>query len=836
MASRGKSRDGKSTQQNYQPSFNLERQRHVLGSTKSDNVSFDSCPFHRSIIVATLRLVQSPESVADSTATSPRGILSADWFSPKRFAFLLALLIFATFPQVLLGLQTFVVRDYGFFAYPLAHFQRQAFWHGELPLWNPYNNCGVPFLAQWNTMPLYPPALLYLLPPLKWSLSFFCLAHQWFAGFGAYLLARRWTQNNFAAAFAGVAFAFNGMTLNLLMWPSHIATFAWMPWVVLLVERAWREGGRFIFLAAIAGALQMLAGGPETILFTWLLLSAMWLLEIIRPSLGAQRHRIVISFPLIVLLVAALAAAQLLPFLDFAAHSQRDAGYADSRWAMPLRGWANFFVPMAFGRIWNMGVFFQHGQAWTSSYYLGIAATLLAVIAVWRARERRVWLLALAGFVALLFAFGDNLPPVRWLREMIPQLKLTTYPVKFTLLVAFVAPLLAAFGIAHLLKTETSGAESIPANDTSLRKATIPLGAIFLAIIAAICFWAARAPMPNDNPNATLINGAVRAAFLLASVALLIASARRASLQTGSARRFAPLALLLIAWLDVFTHEPTQNPTVQPEIYEPGFTREGMGLFTPPIPGESRAMVSPEAEIRFTQLTTRNPADNLIVKRLGLFANCNLLDNVPKVNGFFSLYPREIGVLMSAIYSSTNFNAPGLLDFMGVSQLTSPTNFYEWQARTNFLPLITGGQRPVFTDETNALLTVLHPQFDARKFVLLHPEARAFIWTTNNSEVQLLGWRFKRELIECEVEASDTAMLVFAQTYYHCWRAYVDDQPVGLHRANFAFQALEVHAGKHRVRIVYEDRAFKIGRVISLTGLLLCIFGLAAMRRRTNTP
>ena len=112
--------------------------------------------------------------MSETSANRARAIFSADWFAPKPFAFLLVLLIFAAFPQVLLGLQAFVVRDFGFFAYPLAHFQREAFWRGEIPLWNPYNNCGIPFLAQWNTMPLYPGALIYLLLPLTWSLSFFC--------------------------------------------------------------------------------------------------------------------------------------------------------------------------------------------------------------------------------------------------------------------------------------------------------------------------------------------------------------------------------------------------------------------------------------------------------------------------------------------------------------------------------------------------------------------------------------------------------------------------------------------------------------------------------------
>src|SRR5437867_281292 len=223
------------------------------------------------------------------TAVSPAGGDAFDWFTPGRFSLMLGLLIFATFPQVLLGLQTFVVRDFGFFAYPLAHFQRECFWRGELPLWNPYNNCGVPFLAQWNTMPLYPPALIYLLLPLSWSLSFFCLLHLFFAGLGMYFLARRWTGNNFAASVAGVIFAFNGLSLNMLMWPSHIATLSWMPWVVLAAERGWQQGGRKLVVAALVGTLQMLAGGPETILLTWLLTAAIWIEQMLR--IWRTQHR-----------------------------------------------------------------------------------------------------------------------------------------------------------------------------------------------------------------------------------------------------------------------------------------------------------------------------------------------------------------------------------------------------------------------------------------------------------------------------------------------------------------------------------------------------------------
>ena len=63
-----------------------------------------------------------------------------EWFTPGRFAFILAACIFAAYPEVVLGMRTFFFRDFGFFGYPLAFHHRESFWRGELPLWNPLNN------------------------------------------------------------------------------------------------------------------------------------------------------------------------------------------------------------------------------------------------------------------------------------------------------------------------------------------------------------------------------------------------------------------------------------------------------------------------------------------------------------------------------------------------------------------------------------------------------------------------------------------------------------------------------------------------------------------------
>jgi hypothetical protein len=786
-----------------------------------------------------LLLMPQPEPPAPTAPSGSAATGPDDWLTPGRFALVLLALIFAAFPQVLLGLETFVIRDYGFFGYPLAYYQRECFWRGELPLWNPYNSCGVPFLAQWNTMPLYPPVLIYLMLPLTWGLSCFSLLHLFWAGFGMYFLAHRWTGLRFAAAVAGVVFAFNGFTLNLLMWPSHIATLSWMPWVILCVELGWRQGGRKLILAGLVGTLQMLAGGPETILFTWIILTALWVGQLWQSTFGghgkkpgvvtrdtlaqetvvggwpeeihARAGMVMWRFPLMVVLVATLAAAQLMPFLDLASHSQREEGFADARWSMPGWGWANYLVPMVFGSTWKQNMFFQYGQYWTSSYYLGVGGLLLAVLGAWTVRCWRVWLLAGASVLGLLLAGGDENPFSHWLRRAVPQLSLMTYPVKYLTVVTFSVPLLGAFALAHWQRAGAPERQAV-------RHRFMVLGGVLLLVLGGILVWAWRWRFPLDEFPTTLVNGMGRALFLVLAAGLLVGVFRTSRARL---RRTLPLLFLLVCWLDVWTHEPPQNPSVPGWIFTPGLARKDLAMNPQPELGHSRAMVAPAAESKFLQLAMPDPKDNFLVKRLGYFADCNLLDGVPKVNGFFSLYPRECGELNSVIYVSTNGYSEALADFMGVSQLTATNEYVKWQSRDTFMPFATAGQRPVFLDDTNALWSLFKPRFDPRKFVILPPETKSAVSVQAETQAKIISQSVGTERIDLQVEAVQPALVVVAQTYYHRWRVYVDGRPQPLLRANYAFQAVEVPGGTHEVRLRYEDHAFRAGSLVSAVALLL---------------
>src|SRR5881396_3207325 len=194
---------------------------------------------------------------------SPVTRQSVEFLSLPRFAILLAVLLLASFPGVMFGWRSFFTRDFANFGYPLAYHVRQSYRAGQIPLWNPYNFAGLPFLAQWNTLALYPLSLVYVLLPLPWSLNFFNLLHLYLGGVGMFCLARRWMNHGAAAGVAGVGYAFGGLVVSALMWPNNTAALGWLPFVLLFGEQAARAGGSSCVRALPIMTLQFLSGAPE---------------------------------------------------------------------------------------------------------------------------------------------------------------------------------------------------------------------------------------------------------------------------------------------------------------------------------------------------------------------------------------------------------------------------------------------------------------------------------------------------------------------------------------------------------------------------------------------
>jgi hypothetical protein len=85
------------------------------------------------------------------------------------------------------------------------------------------------------------------------------------------------------------------------------------------------------------------------------------------------------------------------------------------------------------------------------------------------------------------------------------------------------------------------------------------------------------------------------------------------------------------------------------------------------------------------------------------------------------------------------------------------------------------------------------------------------------------------------VEAKEDSFLVLSDTYYPGWKAYVDGKEERIYRANYAFRAIPIRAGAHKVEFTYKPLSFKLGAVITLLGILGCV-GIAFVKKRRGVP
>jgi len=748
-------------------------------------------------------------------------------FTSGRFMVVLILLVAALFPDVLTSGSSFFYRDFGLFGYPLATEHQRAFWDGELPMWNPYSSCGMPFLAQWNTMVFYPGSLIYLLLPLPWSLNLFCLAHLVLAGLSMYGLAHAWTRTRLAATVAGFAFAFNGLMLHCLMWPNNMAALAWMPLVMLCVERAWRRGGRWLGKAAMVAALQFLSGGPEILLFTWAILGAWWGVHLCHrlARMGWQRSQVLQRsgrLAVVGCLLAGLTAMQLWPFLRFLARSHRDAGFGDSMWSMPGWGWANFLVPLFHATPSVAGVFSQDDQQWTSSYYMGVGVLLLGVLALVSGRSRprlRVWFLGGVLLAGLMLTLGDEGRVYAWLRTAFPALGFARFPVKFVVLVVWSLPLLAAFGVRSLVR-------SAETESTKTTQKVVGIAVGLVLMIAALVWFVRRYPFPGEQIGITTTSGLTRAGILVL-VAVLLASLVR--YRSGPLYLAAAGLLCAMVVIDGVTHTPRQNPTVSAQALQP----RPATAHTLPGLGQGRAMLSPRMRGIMSHAGHPDPEQHTRGYRKVVCPNWNLVDRVPLVDGFFSLYPRRWQEVWAVLYGRSDGSYPETLaDFLGVTRVTSDVELFAWEARGTALPLVTGGQQPVFLEESALLARLGSAEFRPRDEVLLPVSAREALSKPGVGNVQVVSFEMNPQDLEIVVAAARPSLVVVAQTHDPGWTCQVNGQPQPIHVANHAFQAVVVPTGRSTIRLAYRDQGVRLGLMVASCSWVGCLAGCANRFRK----
>ncbi|MVN76842.1 hypothetical protein GO988_10955 [Hymenobacter sp. HMF4947] len=121
---------------------------------------------------------------------------------------------------------------------------------------------------------------------------------------------------------------------------------------------------------------------------------------------------------------------------------------------------------------------------------------------------------------------------------------------------------------------------------------------------------------------------------------------------------------------------------------------------------------------------------------------------------------------------------------------------------------------------------------DASKFPAVKPATYA------DSSATIALTDYAPDALTYRYSAAQPATVVFSEIYYaDGWQAFLDGKPVPHFRVDFVLRALQVPAGPHEIKFVFEPKEYAIGNTVSLIssiGVLLAVVaaGVFGSRRR----
>jgi hypothetical protein len=350
--------------------------------------------------------------------------------------------------------------------YPLRAYYHEIIRSGFSD-WNTYNFLGYSTIGTMQSAVFYPLNLIYLFlsAPVAFNLSI--VMHYALAAFFMYLFCR--TRNStYAAVIGGASFAFAGF---LMAHRGHVAMMnagIWLPLILYYFERFRKSRAvRYVFLQALAIAVQILAGYFAVVVYTCILLGLYALLSATFFSDRSQRNArhilwqtgsVILAISLALLLVAPQLYSTLITYR--AAWRSGFDYYFYAAGSFPPFMLLSFIFPFLFGGGFGAPIM----EPWNVvglSGYLGALPLITAIVVIIsrfrKSGEVRVW--SLIGLFVLGAVF-NRFTPLGKILYWIPVYNIFRYQSRFMIGLDFAIAVLFCYGIdAFLLKPESLLAE-----------------------------------------------------------------------------------------------------------------------------------------------------------------------------------------------------------------------------------------------------------------------------------------------------------------------------------------------------------------------------------------
>ncbi len=710
--------------------------------------------------------------------------------------------------------------------------------HGAVPQWDPYIFGGLPYVAAPHGSTFHPIVLLRFVLPPDMAINASFLIHLILAGFFAYMFFREYKLPWVAAVAGALAYQLTGQVASLVNsgHEGKLIVSGLLPLALWGLTR-WIRDGRVSGAAILSVSVGLAILSPQLQMAYYLMLAAglfalyLTFLDPERPARRVGLLRLAGSLGA-VLLGGAMAAIQVLPFLQYIPFSPRaDAGVSSgwlhaTSWAMPPEELIDTLLPQFSGlKELYSGTNFFKGH----TEYLGVCALILATIGVTQtARARLRWAFVGLALFFLTFALAGATPFFRIWYAILPMVsKARAHSMAFYI-VAFAVAVWVAFGVERVLQRDR------PVK--GLLAWLVALGVVLLFGLSGAWSNLARSfadPAKIENIAANrdaLLLGSLRvAAFGAATLGLLWAWGRG----NVRARAFALLLFGLLGF-DFYTIDR------QFFVYSP----------------RARQLFAPDAiteRIRPTPLPYR-------VFDTGPYGAAILMSyGIPQVLGYHGTEIAAYDDLLGGKNTWRNLPHPELwrllairyivvgdsIKFPGYHHVLGPvpnalgarTYLYEADSPPPYVRVVPAA---VKGEADGIIPTILDPRLDYGRVVLFTPDQPVKPLPIDSmpppspARPHVEAWEPGRMTITLDPAPPAPSYVLVAENWYLDWHATVDGTAAQALRGDQTFITVPVPAGARRVELVYRSSRYRTGRLISILATLIvagCLVGPPLTKR-----
>ncbi len=696
-----------------------------------------------------------------------------------------------------------------FVAFGAYQYERLA--RGEIPLWNPYNNGGLPLIADTQAAVFYPPRWFTIgLSALAGGWSYNALQlemtfHALLYSILMYAFVRRLTrgaeQSRLAALIAAIIIGYGGYTTGYP--PLQLAVLeaaCWLPLVALGILEATRGRKiewRFLALAAFALGLSWLAGHPQTSWFITYVAAAYFLYRCTVSGIGWLRAAAALA--LLTFTTVGVTAVTLFPGIEYLLSTSREGlDFAAKGNGFPFRDIAQFTFPGSVSQ-------------W-SPLYVGIPALFFTAVALSRRQgESRFWLIVLV--VGLLHSLGANSAFYYLSYNIVPGLRFFRGQERAAVVVANSLAVSAGLGVvaAATWQNQQNRLRAL----RSWRWFTLALIAIAILTLFA---WVYDANVWDE-----FFSIASRSA-VVAAVAYLIIS-RYLSHPKQGALHAALITLIAFELFSVNIDHPVN--------YDPIPASEQLSMTPPPL--VQHALDDDNAGQPFRVDGFRGLLDNngslyglmdmrgispLWLKGTEIIVYADHVDN-PLAWELFAVKYVFSGSENLSIPSSVVAKGEDHFGVVYLHRLENPRAFAQLYYDAD-----------VVDNDSWALELMGDIRWDERAKIVLNQRPKLEL--PGLAAVESVAVEtFAPESITLKVSTEHNAILSLSLPHYIGWEALVDDRPAGIIRAYASLSAVEIPAGERTVTLRYAPLSYALGGIFSLlTWLALALLAVLSLWRR----